>query len=81
MNCVMPGPVATNLGASWDPPTDAEGRPLSPDEALASWTRLIPLGRLGLATDIAPLVAYLASDLSAFVTGAEFVADGGYTAV
>ena len=81
VNCVLPGPVATNLGASWDPPTDAEGRPLSPEEALASWTRLIPLGRLGQATDIAPLVAYLASDLSAFVTGAEFVADGGYTAV
>lgn len=81
VNCVLPGPVATNLGASWDPPTDAEGRPLSPEGALASWTRLIPLGRLGQATDIAPLVAYLASDLSAFVTGSEFVADGGYTAV
>ncbi|WP_077147527.1 SDR family NAD(P)-dependent oxidoreductase [Sphingopyxis sp. KK2] len=80
VNAVLPGPVATNLGASWDPPTDAEGKPLSPEEGLAAWTRLIPMGRLGDATDIAPLIAFLASDAAAFITGSDFIADGGYTA-
>ncbi|ALH80879.1 SDR family NAD(P)-dependent oxidoreductase [Sphingopyxis macrogoltabida] len=80
VNAVLPGPVATNLGASWDPPTDAEGTPLTPEAALAAWTKLIPMGRLGDANDIAPLIAFLASDAAAFITGSEFIADGGYTA-
>lgn len=81
VNCVLPGPVQTNLGADWDPPVDAEGNPISPEAALAAWASLIPMGRLGQASDIAPLVAFLASDAAGFVTGAEFVADGGYTAI
>jgi NAD(P)-dependent dehydrogenase (short-subunit alcohol dehydrogenase family) len=40
----------------------------------------IPLGRLGQPEDIAYGVLYLASDESAFVTGAELVIDGGFTA-
>jgi len=39
-----------------------------------------PLGRLGTADDIAYGMLYLASDESAYVTGAELVIDGGYTA-
>ncbi len=80
VNSVLPGPVATNLGATWDAPTDEAGAPLTPEAALATWTKLIPMGRLGDANDIAPLIAFLASDSAAFVTGSEFVADGGYTA-
>ena len=80
VNTVLPGPVGTNLGANWDAPTDADGNPISPEVALAAWTNLIPMGRLGEPRDIAPLIAFLASDAARFVTGAEFVADGGYTA-
>lgn len=40
----------------------------------------IPLGRLGQANDIAYGMLYLASDESAYVTGAELVIDGGTTA-
>jgi NAD(P)-dependent dehydrogenase (short-subunit alcohol dehydrogenase family) len=41
---------------------------------------LHPLGRLGEPDDIAWAAVYLASDESKFVTGAELVVDGGYTA-
>ena len=38
-----------------------------------------PLKRLGQPKDIASLVLYLLSDESSFVTGADFLSDGGYT--
>ena len=39
-----------------------------------------PIGRLGQPQDIAQGVVFLASDESSFMTGAELVIDGGYTA-
>ena len=39
-----------------------------------------PMGRLGQPEEIAAMITFLASDEASFVTGAEFVADGGYTA-
>ena len=39
------------------------------------------LGRIGQPEDIAPCALYLASDEAAFVTGANFVVDGGWTTV
>jgi 3(or 17)beta-hydroxysteroid dehydrogenase len=41
---------------------------------------LHPLGRLGTPEDIAAGIVFLASDESSFITGAELVIDGGYTA-
>ena len=40
----------------------------------------IPLGQLGKPDDIAHGCVYLASDEAAYVTGAELVIDGGFTA-
>lgn len=42
--------------------------------------RQVPLGRIATPADIAPLVVYLLSDESRFVTGSEMVVDGGVTA-
>ena len=40
----------------------------------------VPLGRVAQPEEIADMIVYLASDESSFVTGAEFVIDGGLTA-
>ncbi|MGH7719214.1 MAG: SDR family oxidoreductase, partial [Gemmatimonadaceae bacterium] len=37
----------------------------------------IPLGRLGTPADVAGVVAFLASDLAAYITGQVLVVDGG----
>jgi len=44
-------------------------------------TEMHPIGRLGIADDIAKGILFLASDDSSFMTGSELVIDGGYTAV
>ena len=51
-----------------------------PDRVRDGLRRAIPMGRFGQAEEIAAAVLYLASDESAFVTGAEIVLDGGLTA-
>ncbi len=54
----------------------------APDPAAARRTLegLAPLKRMATMAEIAGLVAYLASDEAAFVTGAEYLIDGGSTA-
>ena len=50
------------------------------EEEVAKMTAMHPLARMGDSDDIAHMVVYLASSESTFVTGAEMVVDGGYTA-
>ncbi|HZS85547.1 MAG TPA: glucose 1-dehydrogenase [Stellaceae bacterium] len=52
----------------------------APAEARQALADQVPLGRLGEAEEVARLALYLAGDESRFVTGAEFVIDGGLTA-
>ncbi len=51
-----------------------------PEKARTAMAAQVPLGRLAQAGEIATMVAYLASEDAGFVTGAEFVIDGGLTA-
>jgi len=48
-----------------------------PEAFLAALRSQAPLGRLGVAEEVAAMALFLASDESAFVTGAEMVVDGG----
>lgn len=50
------------------------------EEGRKATAALHPLGHMGEADDIAWGAVYLASDEAKFVTGAELVIDGGYTA-
>jgi len=49
------------------------------DKAHAAFTARQPMGRFGTPEEIAEMVCYLASDLSAFTTGQAFAIDGGWS--
>ena len=72
VNCVCPGPSDTPLFQEV-----AAGNP----KLAESLKRVIPFGRLGTAEDIAPVVVFLASDESGFVTGQTLSVSGGLTMV
>lgn len=74
VNSVHPGYIWTPMVESYlaESGDAVEGR--------AALDALHPIGHIGEPNDIAYAVLYLASDESKFVTGAELVVDGGYTA-
>lgn len=51
------------------------------EEAKKQFTTIIPLGRLGDATELASAALFLASSDSSYVTGADLVVDGGWTQI
>ena len=74
VNAVCPGPIDTAL-------LQAEFQTHGKfQEARAAEIASVPLARLGDARDISAVVAFLASDAAAFVTGAAWPVDGGKTA-
>jgi NAD(P)-dependent dehydrogenase (short-subunit alcohol dehydrogenase family) len=50
-----------------------------PDSFASAYTARTPIGRMGMEEDIKGAIAYLAGDLSAYVTGQNIVVDGGIT--
>jgi NAD(P)-dependent dehydrogenase (short-subunit alcohol dehydrogenase family) len=70
VNALCPGPLRTELLMKY----------LNTPEKKQRRLVHIPMGRFGEAKEIAYAALYLASDESSFVTGAEFMVDGGITA-
>lgn len=67
VNAIAPGAFAT----------DAQEAVTSDPDMLARRIRKIPAGRMADPVEFGPIVTYLASSASNFVTGATFVIDGG----
>jgi NAD(P)-dependent dehydrogenase (short-subunit alcohol dehydrogenase family) len=70
VNALCPGPLNTELLMKY----------LNTPEKKQRRLVHIPMGRFGEAKEMAYAVLYLASDESSFVTGTEFMVDGGITA-
>jgi citronellol/citronellal dehydrogenase len=66
--CVAPGTILT------------DGLRQYGEERIADWERSVPLGRLGTPEDVAEVIAFLASEGGAYVTGTTVVVDGGVDA-
>lgn len=69
VNVVAPGPTDTAMMAA------------ASDEVRETLAKLIPLGRMGRADEVASAALFLASDQSSFITGAELPIDGGMAQV
>ncbi len=70
-NTVHPGVIRTDMLDKVMSQMD------DPSEVMASFVALHPLGHIGEPDDVAEMVLFLATAASKFVTGAEFVVDGG----
>lgn len=68
VNAILPGVIKTPMIAGVD------------SEIVNSWLATMPLGRLGEPSDIGAVALFLASDLAAYVTGADIVVDAGQVA-
>ena len=70
VNALCPGPLRTELLMKFLDTDDKKQRRLAH----------VPMGRFGLAEEMATSALFLASDDSSYITGSEFLLDGGITA-
>ncbi|CAI9738136.1 Hypothetical predicted protein [Octopus vulgaris] len=72
--------VASSVKGTVDTPSFRDRVEALPDaNAMTKFLERQKMGRLATADEIAHLIIYLASDESAFVTGQEFIIDGGWS--
>lgn len=71
VNAVSPGPIDTPLFGK----TGLDGESLH--GFASSMQSRVPLKRFGTSDEVAKLVVFLASDDASFITGSEYVIDGG----
>lgn len=80
VNSVHPGLIETKMGAKVLDDFVRMGLVQSVEQATQAVKALTPLGTFGTCKDIADGIVYLSSDNARYVTGTEFVIDGGWSA-
>ena len=65
VNCVSPGGIFDNQNPIF----------------IDNYNKKVPMNRMGLPKDISPIVAFLLSDESSYITGQNIAIDGGWTAI
>lgn len=71
VNCVSPGWIVVDAWKKEAQREEVELRPVDQEQH--------PVGRVGKSEDVASLIGYLLGDESGFITGQNFVIDGGMT--
>ncbi|MHC4513982.1 MAG: SDR family oxidoreductase [Planctomycetota bacterium] len=77
VNNVMPGYTRTERLVELAEHIAAD-RGITKEQAFATWENEIPLGRLGEPSELAALVAFLASERASYITGTSIPVDGGW---
>ncbi len=80
VNSIHPGVIDTDMGAQTFVSRAQKQGMNDPAAAKEFSAKMHPIGRLGVAEDIAKGILFLASDDSGFMTGSGLVVDGGITA-
>ena len=75
VNAILPGYIMTPMVEGIALDSNAN----DPDSVIKGIADGIPMGRLGTIEELGNLAAFLASDLSNYITGSEFVIDGAST--
>jgi NAD(P)-dependent dehydrogenase (short-subunit alcohol dehydrogenase family) len=81
INAIAPDMTGTaGLRGIMRGPVDPDDLPPVPPERLAGIERYIPLGREGVATEVADAAVFLCSDRASYITGSTLSVDGGTAA-
>jgi 3(or 17)beta-hydroxysteroid dehydrogenase len=80
VNSIHPGVIETDMGAQTFASRARQAGSNDVEGARSVAMRQHPIGRLGVAEDIARGIVFLASDDAGFMTGSALVVDGGLTA-
>jgi len=76
VNCVCPGLIKSRMQSAIVQGLQGGNAPIPDDKVVER----IPARRLGLASEVASIVAFLASDEASYVSGSAYTVDGGRTA-